>query len=67
MSRVDVYSLLFRPALVPKDDFAGRGVGMDVVRTSLGKIQGATIDSTLGRNNLRLPLTLSICKALLRE
>jgi len=68
MSRVDVYSLLFRPALVPKDqvdDFAGRGVGMDVVRTSLGKIQGAiTIDSTLGTTfTIRLPLTL-ICKAL---
>jgi len=56
MSRVDVYSLLFRPGFSTKDqvdDFAGRGVGMDVVRTSLGKIQGAiTIDSTLGRNNL---------------
>jgi len=50
---VDVYSLLFRPGFSTKDqvdDFAGRGVGMDVVRTSLGKIQGAiTIDSTLGK------------------
>jgi len=41
---------------------------MDVVRTSLSKIQGAiTIDSTLGKGTtftIRLPLTLSICKAL---
>ncbi len=71
MSRVDVYNLLFRPGFSTKDqvdDFAGRGVGMDVVRTSLGKIQGAiTIDSTLGKGTtftIRLPLTLSICKAL---
>jgi len=49
---VDVYNLLFSPGFSTKDqvdDFA-RGVGMDVVRTSLSKIQGAiTIDSTLGK------------------
>jgi chemosensory pili system protein ChpA (sensor histidine kinase/response regulator) len=71
MSCVDVYNLLFSPGFSTKDqvdDFAGRGVGMDVVRTSLSKMQGAiTIDSTLGKGTtftIRLPLTLSICKAL---
>jgi len=48
-----MYNLLFSPGFSTKDqvdDFAGRGVGMDVVRTSLSKIQGAiTIDSTLGK------------------
>jgi chemosensory pili system protein ChpA (sensor histidine kinase/response regulator) len=47
-----------RPGFSTKDqvdDFAGRGVGMDVVRTSLGKIQGAiTIDSTLGKGTTSL-------------
>jgi chemosensory pili system protein ChpA (sensor histidine kinase/response regulator) len=71
MSRVDAYNLLFHPGFSTKDkvdDFAGRGVGMDVVRTTLSKIQGAIVtDSTLGKGTtftIRLPLTLSICKAL---
>ena len=71
MSRLDVYNLLFHPGFSTKDqvdDFAGRGVGMDVVRTSLSKIKGViTIDSTLGKGTIftiRLPLTLSISKAL---
>ncbi|MGB3297852.1 MAG: response regulator, partial [Phormidesmis sp.] len=48
--------------------FAGRGVGMDVVRTSLAEIRGSvTVDSELGQGTsftIRLPLTLSISKAL---
>lgn len=72
MSRLDAYDLLFLPGFSTKDkadDFAGRGVGMDVVRTSLSEIRGAiTTDSTLGKGTtftIRLPLTLSISKALL--
>ncbi len=71
MSRLDVYDLLFHPGFTTRDqadDFAGRGVGMDVVRTSLSEIRGSvTTDSSLNRGTtftIRLPLTLSISKAL---
>jgi chemotaxis protein histidine kinase CheA/CheY-like chemotaxis protein len=71
MSRLDVYDLLFHHGFSTKDkadDFAGRGVGMDVVRTSLNEIRGViNIDSTIGKGTtftIRLPLTLSISKAL---
>jgi chemotaxis protein histidine kinase CheA len=71
LSRQEVYELLFRPGFSTKDqadDFSGRGVGLDVVRTSLIDVRGtATIDSVLGKGStftIRLPLTLSICKAL---
>jgi len=71
MSRLDVYNLLFNPGFTTKDqvdEFAGRGIGMDVVLTSLSQIRGSiNTDSTLGKGTtftIRLPLTLSICKAL---
>ncbi|MCT7983419.1 response regulator [Laspinema sp. A4] len=71
MTRLDVYDLLFMPGFSTRDqadDLAGRGVGMDVVRTCLSAIRGVvTIDSTLGKGTtftIRLPLTLSISKAL---
>ncbi len=71
LSRLDIYDLLFHPGFSTKDqadDFAGRGVGMDVVRTSLNEIRGAiSTDSVAGKGTtftIRLPLTLSISKAL---
>jgi len=71
MSRLEAYDLLFHPGFSIKDtvdEFAGRGIGMDVVRTSLTQIRGTiSTDSTLGTGTtftIRLPLTLSICKAL---
>ncbi|MBD2089392.1 response regulator [Microcoleus sp. FACHB-1515] len=71
MTRLDVYDLLFLHGFSTRDradDFAGRGVGMDVVRTSLNEVRGTVnIDSTIGRGTtftIRLPLTLSISKAL---
>ncbi|MBO1346446.1 MAG: hybrid sensor histidine kinase/response regulator [Hormoscilla sp. GUM202] len=71
ISRLDLYDLLFHPGFSTKDkvgDLAGRGVGLDVVRTSLRDIRGAiNIDSNLGKGTtftIRLPLTLSISKAL---
>ncbi|HIK41345.1 hybrid sensor histidine kinase/response regulator, partial [Thermoleptolyngbya sp. M55_K2018_002] len=71
MSRLDVYDLLFHHGFSTRDkadDLAGRGVGMDVVRTSLNEIRGViNIDSSVGRGTtftIRLPLTLSISKAL---
>jgi chemotaxis protein histidine kinase CheA/DNA-binding response OmpR family regulator len=71
LSIQDVYEFLFHPGFSTKDrvdDFAGRGVGMDVVRTDLRKIRGTvSIDSTIGQGTtftIRLPLVLSISKAL---
>jgi chemotaxis protein histidine kinase CheA/ActR/RegA family two-component response regulator len=71
MTRLDVYDLLFHSGFSTRDkadDFAGRGVGMDVVRTNLTEIRGSiNTDSVLGKGTtftIRLPLTLSISKAL---
>jgi chemotaxis protein histidine kinase CheA/CheY-like chemotaxis protein len=71
MSRTDIYELLFQPGFSTKDQadgLAGRGVGMDVVLTSISEIRGTiTTDSKKGKGTtftIRLPLTLSICKAL---
>ncbi|SKB15450.1 CheA Signal Transduction Histidine Kinases (STHK) [Planktothrix sp. PCC 11201] len=71
MSNPEIYDLLFLPNFSTKDvadEFAGRGVGMDVVRTSLTDIRGAiTTDSTLGHGTtftIRLPLNMSISRAL---
>jgi chemotaxis protein histidine kinase CheA/ActR/RegA family two-component response regulator len=71
MSKPEVYDLLFHPGFSIKDkadELAGRGVGMDVVRNSLIDIRGTiNTESTLGKGTtftIRLPLTLSICKAL---
>ncbi|MEG4966437.1 response regulator [Microcoleus sp. B6-A1] len=71
MSRSEVYDLLFMPGFSTQEqatEYAGRGVGMNVVQTSLQEIRGTvTIDSTLGKGTvftIRLPLVLSISKAL---
>jgi len=71
ISRLDVYDILFHPGFSTKDqadDYSGRGVGMDVVRTSLSEIRGViNTDSIPGKGTtftIRLPLTLSISKAL---
>jgi len=71
MSNPEIYDLLFLPNFSTKevaDEYAGRGVGMDVVRTSLTDIRGTiTTDSTLGKGTtftIRLPLNMSISRAL---
>ncbi len=71
MTRIEVYELLFKPGFTTQEqatEFAGRGVGMDVVLTSLQEIRGTvSIDSTIGKGTvftIRLPLVLSISKAL---
>ncbi|MEG4573651.1 response regulator [Microcoleus sp. N3A4] len=71
MSRSEVYDLLFMPGFSTQEqatEYAGRGVGMDVVRTCLHEIRGTVgIDSTIGKGTvftIRLPLVLSISKAL---
>jgi chemotaxis protein histidine kinase CheA/ActR/RegA family two-component response regulator len=72
MTKNEVYELLFLPSFSTKDEadeLAGRGVGMDVVRTSLTEIRGTiTTESQLGAGTtftIRLPLALSIAKALI--
>ncbi|MFB2769652.1 response regulator [Pelatocladus sp. BLCC-F211] len=71
MLPIEVYDLLFRPGFSTKDqadDLAGRGVGLDVVHTKISEIRGGiSVDSAMGKGTsftIRLPLTLSICKAL---
>ncbi len=71
LSQQDIYDFLFHPGFSTRDqadDFAGRGVGMDVVATDLKKIRGTiSIESEIGKGTtftVRLPLVLSICKAL---
>ena len=63
--------LLFSPGFTTKDnadDFSGRGVGLDVVQTSLRELRGSIgVESKPGEGTkftIRLPLTLNICKAL---
>jgi chemotaxis protein histidine kinase CheA/ActR/RegA family two-component response regulator len=72
MSKSEIYDLLFLPSFSTKDqadELAGRGVGMDVVRTSITEIRGTiTTESNLGIGTtftIRLPLALSIAKALI--
>jgi len=71
MSRLEAYDLLFHHGFSTAetvDDLRGRGVGLDVVRNNLSEIRGSiSIDSAVGKGStftIRLPLTLSISKAL---
>jgi chemotaxis protein histidine kinase CheA/ActR/RegA family two-component response regulator len=71
LSRAEVYNLLFHPGFSTIDEaheLAGRGIGMDAVRANLKDLRGTiSIDSVPGQGTtltLRLPLTLSISKAL---
>lgn len=74
MSQREVFDLLFLPGFSTKDkatDLSGRGVGMDVVKTNIKKLNGLIeIKSTKGMGSefiLRLPLTLAIIQSLLVE
>ncbi|WGV26864.1 response regulator [Halotia branconii] len=71
ISRMEVYDLLFQSGFSIKDkadEISGRGVGMDVVRSEISEIRGTVnTDSIINKGTtftIRLPLTLSICKAL---
>ena len=71
LNQQDLYDLLFSPGFTTKDnadDFSGRGVGLDVVQTSLRELRGSIgVESKSGQGTkftIRLPLTLNICKAL---
>ncbi|RMG93311.1 MAG: chemotaxis protein CheA, partial [Candidatus Dadabacteria bacterium] len=68
----DAFNLIFAPGFSTAEkvsNVSGRGVGMDVVRTNIQKLNGMIdIDSELGRGTrveVRIPLTLAIIQALL--
>lgn len=72
MSEREILDLIFQPGFSTADkvsDVSGRGVGMDVVRTNLKKLNGTVeVDSELGQGStvrLMLPLTLAILPVLL--
>ena len=72
MSDKDAFSLIFRPGFSTVSNvtnISGRGVGMDVVKTNIEKLNGIIdIDSELDRGTvmkLKIPLTLAIIQALL--
>ncbi|MGB8699284.1 MAG: response regulator [Thermosynechococcaceae cyanobacterium] len=71
LSKQEAYSLLFQSGFSTNDQadqMAGRGVGMDVVRSYISDLRGViNTDSTPNKGTtftIRLPLTLSITKAL---
>ncbi len=72
MDETGLMELIFRPGVSGAKkvtDVSGRGVGMDVVKTTISKLGGSVhLDSELGVGSvftLKLPLTLAIVKALL--
>jgi two-component system chemotaxis sensor kinase CheA len=72
MSDKEAYGLIFKPGFstaAKVTGVSGRGVGMDVVKTNIEKLNGVIdIDSTLGVGSvfkLKIPLTLAIMQALL--
>ncbi len=72
LTRSEVLDLIFLPGFSTAEkvsDVSGRGVGMDVVRTNLERLNGVIeLESEKGRGavvTLRLPLTLAILPALL--
>ncbi len=72
MSDKEAFSLIFRPGFstaAAVTSVSGRGVGMDVVKTNIEKLNGIIdIESELGKGTvmkLKIPLTLAIIQALL--
>jgi two-component system chemotaxis sensor kinase CheA len=72
MSDKEAYSLIFKPGFstaAKVTGVSGRGVGMDVVKTNIEKLNGIIdIESILGEGTtfkLKIPLTLAIMQALL--
>jgi chemosensory pili system protein ChpA (sensor histidine kinase/response regulator) len=69
LTHEQLYALIFRPGLSTAQEVSevsGRGVGMDVVQTTVKRLKGQlSIDSTPGQGvtfTIRLPLTLAITR-----
>jgi two-component system chemotaxis sensor kinase CheA len=67
----EVFDYVFHPGFSTNDeitDVSGRGVGMDVVKTTVEALDGSvSVDSTLGDGttfNIRLPVSVAIIKVL---
>ena len=74
MSPREIMNLIFLPGFSTAEqvsDLSGRGVGMDVVRTNISRMNGSLeLDSEPGRGSqvtIKLPLTVAIIQALLVE
>ena len=74
MSEKDAFNLILAPGFSTSEtvtNISGRGVGMDVVKTNIAKLNGIIdINSELGKGTsviIKLPLTLAIIQALLVE
>ncbi len=70
--RGEIINLIFQPGFSTADqvtDVSGRGVGMDVVRTNISRINGTLeVDTEEGRGStvtIKLPLTIAIIQALM--
>lgn len=68
----EIISLIFEPGFSTAEkvtDISGRGVGMDVVKTNIGRINGIIdISSEVGKGTkiiLKIPLTLAIIQVLM--
>ena len=74
MSHRDIMNLIFLPGFSTAEqvsDVSGRGVGLDVVRTNISRMNGTLeLDSEPGhgsRVTIKLPLTVAIIQALMVE
>lgn len=74
MSKQDVFQLIFEPGFSTAEkvsNISGRGVGMDVVRTNIRKLNGIIdlqSETDMGTEViLKLPLTLAIMQSLMVE
>jgi len=72
LSRREATNLIFLPGFSTREmvtDLSGRGVGLDVVKTNIGRLGGVVdVTSDLGigtKFTLTLPITLAILRALL--
>ncbi len=72
MSDKEAFTLIFKPGFSTAakiTNVSGRGVGMDVVKTNIEKLNGIIeVDSQVGKGTtikLKIPLTLAIIQALL--
>jgi two-component system chemotaxis sensor kinase CheA len=74
ISTRDALALVFRPGFTTREeatDLSGRGVGMDVVKTNIGKLGGVVeVSSDFGigtKVTITLPITLAIISVLFVE
>ncbi len=72
LTKTECYNLIFAAGFSTKEqisDVSGRGVGMDVVKTKIGQLNGMiNVESELGKGSrivIKVPLTLAIMPTLM--